>query len=481
MSVLHRIMRSVRMLFLLSVISLVLIDIVNSLAYDVAKLNTNMNKMKKTINRHNTREQSKVVQKVLLPKFVDKAKSAVGRLHEDEYTNGFATFELLVRRTQTGPWYRYQDLLGTEATNEYVENVISGGLEAESWRMKLDNWISIRIFGTGTGTESIKKVKDTLAPFKKLRPREFEFGYRIAIDGETVYSVEKSFVVEAVIPKSRSPSMARVNVTEIIANTQSLSSTRTQILYRDKVTLLDDQRKQSSNEEMIEVESTLAKNSISVLNDIVLKFYDKMISKDVNGCLFFSDGSATLSEDGLGCATACCGVYLLPTKDNIPIYEISENIRVNSAGGMIDSPFDAELIAGLSAVTLAKMIAETCVLNNAKEKDSDLSLSIESNRENLDEHATLAETVSLDADSNLPTYSVHKTSVKSNKIAFTLHTDSKTLTRAIRTGPKGDLADRASPSRYLDICIYVFKQIDIYLYIYLFVSKHIYVNTLLYT
>lgn len=444
MLLLNRMMRSLRTVFLALFVSLVLIDMVNSLAYDVGKLKTNMNNMKKTMVRKLQKEQSKVVQKVLLPKFVDKAKNAVGRLHEEEYTNGFTTFELLVRRTQTGPWFRYQDLLGTEATNEYVENVILGGSEAEGWRNKLDSWISIRIFGTGTGTESIKKVKDTLAPFKKLRPREFEFGYRIALDGETVYSVEKSFVVEAVIKKSRSPSMARVNVTEIITNTQSLSSIKTQLLNKD------DEEHDVNNAAAVEDGIVPAQNSISVLNDIVLKFYDKMISNDVNGCLFFSDGSATLSEDGLGCATACCGVYLLPTKDNIPMYEISENIRVNSAGGMIDSPFDAELIAGLSAVTLAKVIAETITVKNVGRKTDLLS------KEKSGDDSILVNNMDLNNDitTNNPDIAVIQ-----NKIAFTLHTDSKTLTRAIRTGPKGDLADRASPSRYMNIHLFIYTHL----------------------
>jgi hypothetical protein len=376
-----------------------LIQTVKSMAYDVAKLNTKMNKMKATLTRHNTKEQSIVKTQALLPKFIDKAKNAVGRLHEEEYTNGFATFELLVRRTQTGPWYRYQDLMGTEATNDFVENVILGGLEAEAWRMKLDNWISMQIFGKGTGGESIKKVKETLIQFKKLKPREFEFGYRIAVDGETVYSVEKSMKEEIVIPKSRSPSMARVNVTSLISSMADSSLSETPISLKSK--WLEDEGR--TNTLPADTQDVKIQSSISMLNDVVLLFYDRMVSEKANGCLFFSDGSATLSEDGLGCATACCGIYLLPTKDNIPIYDISESIRVDSAGGMIDSPFDAELIAGLSAVTLAKLLAKI-ISKRAEEERGD-------------------------------------------KIDFTLHTDSKTLCRAIRTGPKGDLAERASPSR----------------------------------
>ena len=420
---------------------------VEGLAYDVAKLKTKMNKMKATLTRHNTKEQSIVKAQALLPKFVDKAKNAIGRLHEEEYTIGFATFELLVRRTQTGPWYRYQDLLGTETTNEYVENVILGGLEAESWRQKLDYWISLQVFGKGTGSESIKKVKETLIQFKKMKPREFEFGYRIAVDGETVYSVEKSMKEEVFIKKSMSPSMARVDVCGIITSVQEVSQSSAgnaeqPLLISLKPILTE----LSSDIDVIATEdSSPIQSSISVLNQVVLKFYDRMVSENADGCLFFSDGSATPSEDGLGCASACCGVFLLPTKNSIPIYGISESIRIDSAGGMIDSPFDAELIAGLSAVTLASLIAKIITQRNSEVANGDEASEIG----DIDAEISAVGADSNENDSPVENSSsiVEKARKIRNKIEFTLHTDSKTLCRAIRTGPKGDLAERASPSR----------------------------------
>ena len=66
-------------------------------------------------------------------------------------------------------------------------------------------------------------MKETLIQFKKMKPREFEFGYRIAVDGETVYSVEKSMKEEVIIKKSMSPSMARVDVCGIISGVQEVS------------------------------------------------------------------------------------------------------------------------------------------------------------------------------------------------------------------------------------------------------------------
>ena len=425
---------------------------VEGLAYDVAKLKTKMNKMKATLTRHNTKEQSIVKAQSLLPKFVDKAKNAIGRLHEEEYTIGLATFELLVRRTQTGPWYRYQDLLGTETTNEYVENVILGGLEAESWRQKLDYWISLQVFGKGTGNESIKKVKETLIQFKKMKPREFEFGYRIAVDGETVYSVEKSMKEEVFIKKSMSPSMARVDVSGIISSVQNVqqpSSKNAEQPSPSLISLKQTIRDVSSNINIMTTansgDSENLESSMSILNQVVLKFYDRMVSEDADGCLFFSDGSATPSEDGLGCATACCGVFLLPTKNSIPIYDISESIRIESAGGMIDSPFDAELIAGLSAVTLASLIAKIINQNSVGDIYGNNAV---------DQYDIKAEMFSLqtlltekDLLENSNSLMIEKIKNNRNKMDFTLHTDSKTLCRAIRTGPKGDLADRASPSR----------------------------------
>jgi hypothetical protein len=423
---------------------------VEGLAYDVAKLKTKMNKMKATLTRHNTKEQSIVKAQALLPKFVDKAKNAIGRLHEEEYTIGFATFELLVRRTQTGPWYRYQDLLGTETTNEYVENVILGGLEAESWRQKLDYWISLQVFGKGTGSESIKKVKETLIQFKKMKPREFEFGYRIAVDGETVYSVEKSMKEEVFIKKSMSPSMARVDVCGIITAVQEVSQSSAGNAEQPLlISLKPILQELSSDVNMVATEdsreSSSTQSSISVLNQVVLKFYDRMVSENADGCLFFSDGSATPSEDGLGCASACCGVFLLPTKNSIPIYGISESIRIDSAGGMIDSPFDAELIAGLSAVTLASLIAKIITQRNSEVANGDDA----SDSADTDQEISTAGVVAIEKDLSVEnSTAMEEEAIKiRNNIEFTLHTDSKTLCRAIRTGPKGDLAERASPSR----------------------------------
>ena len=186
-------------------------------------------------------------------------------------------------------------------------------------------------------------------------------------------------------------------------------------------------------------------SSISVLNQVILKFYDRMVSEDADGCLFFSDGSATPSEDGLGCASACCGVFLLPTKKSIPIYDISESIRVESAGGMIDSPFDAELIAGLSAVTLASLIAKIIYQNSA----GDLNGINVVDQNNIKAEIPSLQTLSTEKDllENSNSLIIEKMKNNRNRMDFTLHTDSKTLCRAIRTGPKGDLAERASSSR----------------------------------
>ena len=345
--------------------------------------------------------------------------------------------------------------------------------------MKLDNWISLQIFGKGTGSESITKVKQTLIQFKKLKPREFEFGYRIAVDGETVYSVEKSMKEEIFIPKSRSPSMARVNVTNVIAMAQNTAATSTSTLFmRSKGRESRGVAEAVTDVEVTEFESderkdlTIIDSSISALKEVVLHFYDNMVINEADGCLFFSDGSATLSEDGLGCATACCGVFLLPTKDNIPIYSISESIRVDSAGGMIDSPFDAELIAGLSAVTLAKLISKIIATgnsgSNSKVEDiveadkarfevgedgfliSDRTIHNNMGSDSSDSSNIMGNIYDDDdttTDSIKTASSMNSINSVKKKIEFTLHTDSKTLTRAIRTGPKGDLADRASPSR----------------------------------
>lgn len=349
---------------------------------NVSKLKTDMSKMKNQITRHSSKEQMVASKEALLPKFGGKGAN------DNREDNGYEYFELLVRRSGTGPWLRYQDLLGDERTERIVNNVVNGGMENEMWREELDDFIRKNVFGTSIGGEglAITKVKGVLPQFKKLKPRDFQFGYRIAVDDEPAYSIERG--------------------TSSTKESATISKTHTQADRIDVVKIVESAN--ANNEHDRTTVSTSEESLLTLLRTLEAG----MVTAGADSYVLFSDGSATIFE-GNGVAgttpqsadlsmvaintptmfsTASCGVYILPMRGSEPLYDISACVRVNGVAGMLDSPFDAEMIAGLSAVTVCRLIHPVGPRN-------------------------------------------------------IVHTDSKTLTRAVRTGPQGDLAERASPSR----------------------------------
>ena len=346
-------------------------DALSAPRINVSKLKTDQSKMKASLTRYTTREQAVASKEALLPKFGGSKGDK-----EIRTDNGFTFFELLVRRAGSGPWLRYQDLLGDDGTEVLVDNVVNGGVENELWRERLDEHIKKSVFGVGLGGDglAIAKVKGALPQLKKLRPRDFQFGYRIAVDDEPVYSIERSTgAAKTSAAAASGPPPPRLDVAALMALPGAPAA-------------------EGSAEH--------------TLTCMMRGLCDAMAAAGADSCVLFSDGSATPCDttvsggegDGgaaapVQFATASSGVYLLPMRGPEPLYGISRSVRVQAVAGLVDSPFDAELVAGLSAVTLAAMMAGMAAG------------------------------------------------------AWVLHTDSKTLARAVRTGPQGDLADRASASR----------------------------------
>jgi hypothetical protein len=105
---------------------------------------------------------------------------------------------------------------------------------------------------------------------------------------------------------------------------------------------------------------------------------------------------------GIGTVAAANAAVLAAKRAPIPQWDNALALSISDAGGLVDTPFDAELIAGLAAATVAKLIA----LAHEQEQPGE-----------------------------------------SLTVPMTAYTDSKTLCRAVRTGPTGYLAERASSSR----------------------------------
>lgn len=165
---------------------------------NASKLRTDMSKMRIMEAKNRFKQQQTVKAQSYSPRFGDREKeqSSSNALRHVEYQaeGDKPVFQLFVRRRQTGPWFRYDDLqendAGIQATCEQI--VLHGGLEAEYLRAQVDAHMVAKIFGsdvTACSNLSINKIKGNLPQFKKVRPRDLEVGYRLAAEGEDICSL----------------------------------------------------------------------------------------------------------------------------------------------------------------------------------------------------------------------------------------------------------------------------------------------------
>ena len=307
---------------------------------NVSKLKTDQSKMKSQLTRHNTREQALASKEALLPKFGGKGDKEV---RED---NGYTFFELLVRRVGTGPWLRYLDLGGDVDTETMVTNVINGGVENELWRGKLDDLIRSSLFGIGIGGETvaISKVKSALPQLKKVRSREIQFGYRIALNDESVYSVEfthaASVIDKAIEKKALRGLPARIDVISLMQQRDD-DIDQDQQLGSDHPTTLDAQDSQQGMMSSVSVSEPTYASSMAAVQTLLHTLVASMTAAEATSCVLFSDGSATIydgpttspstnplpltaeSKAVISFSAASCGVYILPMRNMQPIYDIS--------------------------------------------------------------------------------------------------------------------------------------------------------------
>ena len=312
--------------------------------------------------------------------------------------DGIPVFEMYVRsNTNTinnnkkgkigtiGPWIRYCDVKGDDSLKEENAMVLQGGLEEELHRINLEEWISKKIFGTGMGGDKkvIEDLKKTLPKLKKLKPRDFEFGYRLLADGQMIYILNK-----------------------IINNSKDNRDKKDWIQDRLPTTPIDIfsliEEYDNGNMDALEMESMKA--HFELMKAWSKSLLSKMKELDTKHCIICSDGSAVISPKG--CIDASAGLICIPVvESNINSFHknvmINENnldktntntavpsgdgygqqlernyghinmnhafpLRVIESAGLVKTPFDVELVAGLAAMTVCKF------LYNEAEKDVDI-------------------------------------------------------------------------------------------------------------
>lgn len=209
------------------------------------KIRANSNKVARQNVRITQKQQAAPPTKALTPKFGGKRTGKTSSTRR--CIAGFSTktvddaspmIQLFMRRTETGPWNFFNEIVAEGRLRPLTEDIIdSGGLQAEILRVSLEKGLTTKMFGRdfwvlsgndseeddlsyeendgddgsgfdelspldererfdtayATAVEARKKLvkvaKESAPAFRKVHGRDIQFGYRISAEGEPIYHI----------------------------------------------------------------------------------------------------------------------------------------------------------------------------------------------------------------------------------------------------------------------------------------------------
>lgn len=422
---------------------------------NVSKLKTDQRKLRGVELRSGLKQQQLPTTQRFNPKFGDakttekhgSQTSALMAQRVEYLAQGdLPIFFLFVRRRKTGPWSRFDLRKGDESIRLTCENVVqNGGVEAEGLREDVDRYMVSRLFGLAGETAIppllVNKIKTSLPQLKKLRPRDLEIGYKLAADGEEISSLtalqqlERERLRRQAVLQHGQAELTQLSLLDEIHESESRIEARPVSEGSAYFPPLAPAPKLDLGQYLASVRAADGTSSapfspaVAVLLGQLEDFVSRCPDSDFSLYLC-SDGSATMCQGG--CSSASAGIFAttladgqlvedvnekrLPT-DNVDREEQDEEdrpktsacafrVHISQVEGVVESPFDSELVAGLAAVSMAVRII--AALNS----------------------------------------SFRRPRVPDNVVILT---DSKTLLRAARTGPDGneELVRRGGEQRRL--------------------------------
>ena len=302
----------------------------------------------------------------------------------------------------------------------------ASGIEEETIRDYMDQWISSRLFtegGLGLGGERnfIQQVKVLLPQFKKLKPKEFEFGYRYMSSDEPLeindsssssstdmvnndYSIGND--VYSLVSKERLRINSKIaNMSTTVQNIHEKNEIDS-LRYDKILQLYNEIFNQKLFPSIDKLNSFVNHSDQRNFHSIIENMANNILTANSNHIDIFFDGSAYFSPQDTTsssssslvttssillnsnnnnsnsnnnnttsnkkCIKASAGVYIIPRNDELYInnpksaalHDSCLSIYSHSASSLIQTPFDAELFASLVAITLIHNILKEILKNN---------------------------------------------------------------------------------------------------------------------
>lgn len=380
---------------------------------NVSKLRTDQRKLRSVELRSGLKQQQLPTTQKFNPKFGDvkmtekhgSQTSALMAQRVEYLAQGdLPIFSLFVRRRKTGPWSRFDLLKGDESIRLTCENVVlNGGVEAEGLREDIDRYMVSRLFGlvgeTAIPPLLVNKIKTSLPQLKKLRPRDLEIGYKLAAEGEEISSLtalqqlEKERLRRQAVLQHGQAELTQLSLLDEIHESEPLIEPRPvseesalgapEFSQRAPAPKLDIGQYLASARAAASTLSAPFNPSVAIVLGQLEDFVSRCPDSDFSLYLC-SDGSATMCEGG--CSSASAGIFAttlvdghlgedendeqLPT-DNSDREEQDEEgvqedlpktsacafrVHISQVEGVVESPFDSELVAGLAAASIAVRI-----------------------------------------------------------------------------------------------------------------------------
>lgn len=273
--------------------------------------------------------------------------------------SGTPILELYVRRLGSGPWTPF--LEQAVSVNEVDRILIiskfycEGGINAELNLPEIESWLVQKVYGKGLGEPVyLDRIRNHFNAFAKLKARAFEFGFKL-------YSYDEPLSV-SILPRKRATEFSR-RLGSIQSPDQCVSSI-------DVSSIIQNVQKNGTLNAFFS-SNTVLTGLRSALGQFIDSLGQSAARKEI---LVVSDGSAYLR--GRSCLDASAGVVvmarlsdtsggLFASRDD-PVERLL-SLRVAGAAGVVATPFDAELIAGLTAITIARIIGDVLTLSSAAE------------------------------------------------------------------------------------------------------------------
>ena len=285
-------------------------------------------------------------------------------------------------------WTYLNKIVSDTPLRATLDGIYAGGIEAEESLRSLEFNISNSLYtrarngrvGLRNSTRGL--VYEVLPQLQRANPKLFEFGYRL-LDGENsgkIFPISQAMTgippapshEELVRQYRKNSPVEQIDVYKVVSlEINRMIQSRSRSASFGKISV-------SASNSTSKAESSSLVDICPALFESVDAFLDSIMDSGIERLVFSADGGALMSRSK-DCVISNAGIFILPEDNAFHRVEQSNKlkkglygrhiatldstkglsplmIRITGAESFVETPFEAELLAGLTAVTLVNLL-----------------------------------------------------------------------------------------------------------------------------